>query len=127
MLNEYVNAVNAGDERKLRALWFQPDTASYVTPIQRLQSWGDVERFWKSFLQDAFTTRDLKPSNVSITAVENVAWAAFDWEFTAAQRDGKTHTSRGWETQIYRRTPQGWRIAHIHYSVPPPSTAPTSQ
>ena len=27
---------------------------------------------------------------------------------------------KGWESHGYQRTANGWRIAHLHYSVPPP-------
>ena len=41
--------------------------------------------------------------------------------FTAKFANGQSFTSKGWESHGYQRTNQGWRIVHIHYSVPPPS------
>jgi ketosteroid isomerase-like protein len=124
VLDRYVKAVNDADEDGLRDLWAEPENVSYVNPMQRLRSWGELQGFWHGFLKNNFTRRELKPSNVAINATSDVAWAVFDWEFRAVQTDGKSHQSRGWETHVYRRTNRGWRISHVHYSVPatPPPT-----
>ena len=124
VLDRYVKAVNDADDTLLRELWADAEHVSYVNPMQRLRSWGELQGFWQGFLKNSFTQRELKPSNVAIQAVGDVGWAVFDWEFRATQTDGKASQSRGWETQVYRRTDRGWRIAHAHYSVPatPPPT-----
>ena len=44
----------------------------------------------------------------------------YDFVFTAKRADGQPFTSKGWESHGYQRTANGWRIAHLHYSVPPP-------
>lgn len=124
-VDRYVKAVNDADEDSLRELWADPDNVSYVNPIQRLRSWGELQGFWQGFLKNTFTRRELKPNNVAIHAAGDVAWAVFDWEFIGTQVDGKPYQSHGWETQVYRRTDRGRRISHVHYSVPaaPPSTS----
>jgi ketosteroid isomerase-like protein len=119
VLDRYVKAVNDADEEGLHKLWVQPDSPSYVNPMQRLRSWDELQGFWRGFLKSMFTRRTLTPSNVAVDAAGDVAWAVFDWEFSATQADGKPYQSRGWETHVYRRTDQGWRISHVHYSVPP--------
>jgi ketosteroid isomerase-like protein len=126
ILDRYVKAVNDADENGLRELWAQPDNVSYVNPMQRLSSWGELQGFWQGFLKNNFTRRELTPTNVVIHAAGDVAWAVFDWEFSGTQTDGKPFQSRGWETQVYQRTRQGWRIRHVHYSVPP-MPPPTGQ
>jgi ketosteroid isomerase-like protein len=118
VLDRYVKAVNDADEGVLREIWAGPENVSYVNPIQRLRSWDELLGFWQGFLKKGFTQRELKPNNVAIQAAGDVAWAVFDWEFTATQVDGKPYQARGWETQVYRRTDRGWRLAHVHYSVP---------
>jgi ketosteroid isomerase-like protein len=124
VLDRYVKSVNDADEAMLRDLWLQPDTVSYVNPMQRLRSWDELRGFWQGFLKGSFTRRELKPDNVVINVAGDVAWAVFDWEFNGIQTDGKPTQSRGWETHVYRRTGRGWRITHAHYSVPavPPPT-----
>ena len=125
ILDRYVRAVNDGNHEALRDIWAQLDDVSFVNPLQRLRSWDELQGFWQGFLLKSFTRRDLKPQNVAIRGSGDIAWAVFDWEFKATQTDGKAYQARGWETQIYRKTEQGWRISHVHYSVPitPPATS----
>jgi ketosteroid isomerase-like protein len=123
ILERYVRAVNDADENALRDIWAERDGVSYVNPLQRLRSWEELEGFWQGFLRDGFTQRELRPENVSIYTSEDMAWAVFDWTFRATQADGTPYKARGWETQVYRRTEQGWRIGHVHYSVPMPPPA----
>jgi ketosteroid isomerase-like protein len=118
VLDRYVQAVNGADAQMLRDLWAEPERISYVNPMQRLRTWGELQGFWQGFLKNSFTRRELTLSNVAIHSVGDAGWAVFDWEFNATQADGKPSQTRGWETQVYRRTDRGWRIAHAHYSVP---------
>jgi len=118
LLNKYVLIVNAADSGSLRLLWADPDKISFVSPIQRFNTWKEMQAFFDGFLKSNFTERQLKPTNVVISSAGDAAWAVFDFEFNARLKDGQPFLSRGWETQVYRRTDQGWRITHIHYSVP---------
>jgi ketosteroid isomerase-like protein len=127
VLDRYQKAVNGADEQILRELWAEPERISYVNPMQRLRTWGELQGFWQGFLKNSFTQRELTVSNVAIQSVGDAGWAVFDWEFRAMQTDGKPSQTRGWETQVYRKTDRGWRIAHAHYSAlaaPPPASTP---
>jgi uncharacterized protein (TIGR02246 family) len=128
VLDKYVQAVNNADENLLQELW-ERESVSYVNPMQRLRSWGELQGFWQGFLKNSFTQRDLTVNNVAVQASGDVAWVVFDWEFSGTQKDGKSTRSRGWETQVYQRTDRGWRIRHAHYSVPaaPPTGAQVGQ
>jgi uncharacterized protein (TIGR02246 family) len=128
VLDKYVQAVNNADETLLQELW-EPESVSYVNPMQRLRSWGELQGFWQGFLKNTFTQRALTLNNVAVHASGDVAWVVFDWEFSGTQTDGKPFRSRGWETQVYQRTDRGWRIRHAHYSVPaaPPTGAQGGQ
>jgi ketosteroid isomerase-like protein len=123
VLERYVKAVNEADDAGLRELWVEPEKASFVSPMQRMSSWDELQGFWLGFLKNSFSQRELKPSNFAIHSVGDAAWAVFDWEFSATMADGKPFQSRGWETHVYQKTEQGWRLRHIHYSAamtPPP-------
>ncbi len=123
VLDRYVQSVNDADYDLLREIWVESDDISYVNPINRLQSSEGLEGFWQTFLEDSFTERELRRTNVSIHATGNeAAWAVFDWEFDATMADGQPFSTTGWETQFYRLTDQGWRIEHIHYSTTPAPT-----
>ena len=126
LLNKYVLIVNAADSGSLRLLWADPDKTSFVSPVQRFTTWKELQAFFDGFLKSSFTERQLALSNVAISSAGDAAWAVFDFEFNAKLKDGQPFLSRGWETHVYRRTDQGWRITHIHYSVPvtpPPGQA----
>jgi ketosteroid isomerase-like protein len=71
-------------------------------------------------MQKQFSERDVQASNVSVVVAGDAAWLVYDFVFTAKLADGKPFTSKGWESHGYQRTASGWRIAHLHYSVPPP-------
>ena len=130
VLDKYVQAVKSADENLLREVWAQPENVSYVNPMQRLRSWGELQGFWQGLLKNSFTQRELTLNNVAIQVSGDVAWVVFDWEFSGTQTDGKPSRSRGWETQVHQRTDRGWRIRHVHYSVPatpPPTGAQVGQ
>ena len=92
-----------------------------VTPFGRFHGWDDVRtRVYVNFLQKAVTDRNLQPSNVAIHVAGDTAWVVYDWEFSGKLANGQSIASKGWESQIYQRTPKGWTIVQLHYSVPPP-------
>jgi uncharacterized protein (TIGR02246 family) len=130
VLDQYVKAVVDGDEERFREQLADPENVSYVNPLQRLRSRDELHGFFEGFVKNPFTRRDLKLDNVVIQVAGDAAWSVFDWEFNATRTDGQPFQSRGWETQVYRRTNRGWRIAHPHYSVPatpPPTGGSTAQ
>jgi ketosteroid isomerase-like protein len=75
-----------------------------------------------NFLQKSFSERRLEGSNVAVRVSGNTAWLVYDWTFTAKTADGQVVNSKGWESQLYQRTRQGWTIVGLHYSaqLPPP-------
>jgi len=130
LMRMYVRAVNDADYELLREIWVPTDEISYVNPLQRLESRDELEAFWQSFIVESFAERELTLSNVSIhvagstTESASAAWAVFDWNFSATTADGQPFNTTGWESQFYRLTNDGWRIAHVHYSIPPPPQEP---
>jgi ketosteroid isomerase-like protein len=131
VLATYLDSVKNADLELAAAVWWQSPDIVAVTPFGRFQSWERVKNdLYVNFLQKAFIERRLEPSNLVIGVNGNAAWAVFDWMFTAKLANGQPFTSKGWESHVYRRTDRGWRIEHLHYSVPappPPPAAPTDQ
>ena len=117
----YIKSVNAADLTLASNIWRQSPDIVVVTPFGRFQGWDRVrEEIYVKFLQQTFSERDLRPSNVSLHVMGDSAWLAFDWAFTAKLANGQPIASKGWESHVYQKTDQGWRIVHLHYSVPPP-------
>jgi ketosteroid isomerase-like protein len=122
VLEKYLQSVKTADVNLGSEVWLQSPDVLVVTPFGRFQGWDGVrDGLYVNFLQKAFTERNLEPSKLAIRVVGDAAWAVFDWTFTAKLANGQPITTKGWESHGYQRTNQGWRIVHLHYSVPPPS------
>lgn len=75
---------------------------------------------YKRLMGDTFSERRLTPRNISVHVYGDGAWAEFYWDFMAKfRKDGSLLTTHGRETQVYRRTADGWRLVHVHYSGVP--------
>lgn len=121
VFESYIKSVNAADVTLASAIWLQSENVEAVTPFGRFHGWDRVrDDIYIKFLQQAFSERDLRSSNVSLRVMGDAAWLAYDWTFAGKLANGQPTASKGWESQMYQRTDQGWRIVHLHYSVPPP-------
>jgi ketosteroid isomerase-like protein len=121
VFDSYIKSVNAADVNLASNVWLQSPDIVVITPFGRFQGWERVrDDVYVKFLQQTFSERDLRPSNVSMHVTGDSAWLAFDWAFTAKFANGQPMASTGWESHLYQKTDRGWRIAHLHYSVPPP-------
>jgi ketosteroid isomerase-like protein len=121
VFDRYIQSVKTADAALAAEIWSHAADIVVVTPFGRFEGWDSVrENLYVNFLQKAFSERNLQPSNVAIRVAGDTAWSVFDWTFTGKLSDGQTITSKGWESHVYRRTPGGWAIVALHYSVPPP-------
>jgi ketosteroid isomerase-like protein len=122
VFDRYIQSVKTADLALASDIWSHGAEIVAVTPFGRFKGWDSVQKeIYVNFLQKAFSERSLQPDNVAIGVAGDAAWLTFDWTFTAKMADGQPITSKGWESHVYRRTPQGWRIVQLHYSVPPPA------
>jgi len=121
VFERYLESVRTADLKLASQVWLQSQDVSVVAPFGRFKGWESVrDNLYINFLQKAFTERSLRPDNLAITVSGNVAWAVFDWTFTAKLADGQPFTSKGWESHVYEKVKGRWVIVHLHYSVPPP-------
>lgn len=121
VFDTYIKSVNTADVTLASSVWLQSPELVAVTPFGRFEGWERVrEEVYVKFLQQSLSERNLQPSNVSLHVMGDSAWLAFDWAFTGKLTNGPEMASKGWESHVYRKTDQGWRIVHLHYSVPPP-------
>lgn len=119
---KYLQSVNNADLTLAEQIWSHAADIVVVTPFGRFQGWDSVRRdIYVNFLQKGFAERKLEGSNVAIRVSGDTAWLVYDWTFAARTADGQSVSSKGWESHIYQRTRQGWRIVGLHYSVPPPA------
>ena len=121
VLERYLESVKTADVSLASKIWLQSPDIVAVTPFGRFQGWDGVRNdLYIKFLREGFAERNLEAENVAIRVMGNAAWLVYDWTFTAKTADGQPVSSKGWESHVYQRTRQGWRIVSLHYSVPPP-------
>ncbi len=119
VFNKYLQSLNTADVGLASQVWLQSGDLLVVTPFGRFQGWDTVKNeTYVKLLQKQLRQPHVEASNVSLIVAGDAAWLVYDFVFTAKWADGRSLTSKGWESHGYRRTPDGWRIAHLHYSVP---------
>jgi len=117
--NKYLQSLNGADVALASQVWLQSPDILVVTPSGRFQGWDSVQKdIYINLIQKQLREPHVQASNVSIVVVGDAAWLVYDFAFSAKWADGRPLTSRGWESHGYHRTVNGWRIAHLHYSVP---------
>lgn len=122
VFDKYLESLNTADIELASQVWRQSPDLLVVTPVGRFRGWDSVRNdIYVNGIQKQFVERNVEAGNVSLVVEGDVAWLVFDFVFTAKRADGQTLTSKGWESHGYLRTNDGWRIAQLHYSVPPPA------
>ncbi|HZR25814.1 MAG TPA: nuclear transport factor 2 family protein [Vicinamibacterales bacterium] len=120
--DRYIESVNGADLTIASQIWSHTTDVIVVTPFGRFAGWDAVQKsVYVDFLKNSFTERKLQPSNVAVVVNGDTAWLTFDWTFSGKMTaNGQTIASKGWESHVYRKGRDGWRIVQLHYSVPPP-------
>lgn len=125
VFQRYLRALEAADVALAAEVWLQSPDVQVVTPSGRFRGWEGVREIWTKS-RNMFSERKVQASNVEIVVADAAAWLVFDFVFTATPTDRKPLRLTGWESHGYQRTPDGWRIAHLHYSLDLlPSSVPT--
>ena len=120
VFSKYVESIDAADVALAAQVWLQSPDVLVVTPFGRFKGWDGVrDDIYVNFTQKQLRQRNLHTSNVSIVVAGDAAWLVYDFAFTATLGRWTASTSNGWESHGYLRTVDGWRIAHLHYSVQP--------
>ena len=121
VFNKYLQSLNGADVALASQVWLQSPDVLVVTPSGRFQGCDSVRKdIYINLMQKQLREPHVQASNVSIVVAGDAAWVVYDFVFTAKRADGQPFTTKGWESHGYQRTANGWRIAHLHYSVPPP-------
>jgi ketosteroid isomerase-like protein len=116
--SKYQQSLETADVVLAAEVWLQSPDVLVVTPVGRFQGWDGVKQIWAGMRKE-FRERRVQASNISIVMAGDVAWLVYDFVFSAKLADGKPLLLKGWESHGYQRTADGWRIVHLHYSVPP--------
>lgn len=118
VFDKYLQSINTGEIALASQVWLQSPDVLVVTPIGRFNGWESVQRdIYANFVRE-HPVRNVEASNLSIVVAGDAAWLVYDFVYTAALANGQRLISNGWESHGYQRTANGWRIVHLHYSVP---------
>jgi ketosteroid isomerase-like protein len=118
LIGSYAKAVNTVDLDLLTQIWSHSPEVSFIYPLGEEHGFDAIEQHvFKNVMGGMFSARDLETHDVTIHVDGNRAWSEFHWVFQATMRkDGSNVTTRGVETQIYRKQVGTWRLVHVHYS-----------
>jgi ketosteroid isomerase-like protein len=121
MLGQYARSINGADTALAAQIWSQEADVSFIHPLGRAEGFRKIcEEVYTKLMGGLFSERRLTVEKPSIHVYGDAAWAEFTWTFNAKLRsNGSPVTSKGRETQIYRREKDGWRLVHVHYSALP--------
>jgi ketosteroid isomerase-like protein len=104
---------------------YYSDSATFVSsdygpPIMGWKNWAaGYERQKAAFQQMQIIRR-----NTFIYTHADVAWATFQWDFSAMLATGKGYDARGQTTLVFNKVGNDWLIVHNHTAVDCSSLAP---
>jgi ketosteroid isomerase-like protein len=118
LIEQYAKAVDTVDLNLLSQIWSHSPEVSFIYPLGEEHGFDAIEqKVFQNVMGGMFSARELQTSNVAVHVSSNTAWSEFHWTFHATMRkDGSAVTTRGVETQVYRRESGQWRLVHVHYS-----------
>jgi ketosteroid isomerase-like protein len=118
LIERYTKAVDSVDLNLLSQAWSHSPEVSFIYPLGEERGYDAIEQHvFKNVMGGMFSARDLEAHSVAVHVDGNAAWSEFHWVFKATMRkDGSAVTTRGVETQIYRKQAGEWRLVHVHYS-----------
>jgi ketosteroid isomerase-like protein len=121
LITRYAQSVDGADTRLASEIWANAADVSFIHPLGHERGWEAVKaNVYEKLMGETFSERKLDVKDVVVHAYPDTAWAEFYWEFVAKfRKDGTTLTTRGRESQVYRKTAGRWRLVHVHYSSMP--------
>ena len=121
IIAKYAKSIDTADTALASQIWWDSPEVTFIHPLGHEHGLDQIKaNVYTRLMGETFSERKLTPRDISIHVYGNAAWAEFYWDFNARfRKDGKSITTHGRETQIYRKFPSGWRIIHVHYSGMP--------
>jgi ketosteroid isomerase-like protein len=118
LVERYLQAVDTVDLGLLSQIWSHSAEASFIYPLGEEHGFDAIEQHvFRDVMGGIFSARDLQTREVTVHVNGKAAWSEFHWTFHATMRkNGSAVTTKGVETQIYRKEAGRWRLVHVHYS-----------
>jgi Xaa-Pro aminopeptidase len=121
LIAKYARSIDGADTNLASQIWWNSPEASFIHPLGHERGFEQIKQnVYTRLMGETFSERKLSVHDVSVHVLGDAAFAEFYWDFTAKfRKDGSPLTTHGRETQVYWKTPDGWRLAHVHYSGMP--------
>jgi Xaa-Pro aminopeptidase len=121
LIAKYAKSIDAADTNLASQVWWDSPDASFIHPLGHEHGFEQIkENVYRKLMGGMFSERKLSTRDIAVQMLGDCAIAEFYWDFVAKLRkDGSPLTTHGRETQVYRKTPDGWRLVHVHYSGMP--------
>ena len=121
VIAKYAKSVDAADTNVASQVWLDSPEASFIHPLGHEHGFEEIKQnVYKRLMGETFSERKLSVHDVAVQMLGDAAVAEFYWDFSAKfRKDGSPITTHGRETQVYRKTSDGWRLVHVHYSGMP--------
>jgi uncharacterized protein (TIGR02246 family) len=126
LIEKYAKSINSADTTLGAEVWSTGADVSLIHPMGHERGWEQIKgNFYENVMAKMFTKRELKAKDIAAHILGDTAWVEFNWEFTATMTSGNQQVNtKGRETQVLKKTDLGWRIVHVHYSIPFTPPAP---
>jgi ketosteroid isomerase-like protein len=104
---------------------YYSDSATFVSsdygpPIVGWKNWAEGYERQKA----AFQQMQIVRRNTYIYIHADVAWATYQWDFSAMLATGKGYDARGQTTLVFTKVGNDWLVVHNHTAVDCSSLAP---
>src|ERR1700746_1687822 len=104
LISMYAKAADEADPTLASRICCDSSDDSLITPVGRWHGVQGIMGFYSHEMGDAYSSRNLKISDISVQVYSDAAWAEFNWEFSAVRRKESSPVSfHGMEPQIYRK------------------------
>jgi ketosteroid isomerase-like protein len=88
-------------------------SSTYAPPIVGFANWAAGYQRQR----EGFAGMQIVRRNTTVFPHGDMAWATYQWEFTAIQTNGQSYAAKGQTTLVFNRVGSNWLIVHNHTSV----------
>ncbi|WP_271194960.1 YybH family protein [Pseudomonas turukhanskensis] len=126
MVRIYTRSVNEGDVHPelIDKLWEHSPQVSNINIRGHQKGFDDIKTNFYAPIYAVLKDRNLRmvtdERKPAVYIFDNTAVVEFYWKLNATViEDNKAVSMAGRETHVYRKTSDGWKLVHLHYSGMP--------
>jgi uncharacterized protein (TIGR02246 family) len=116
--DSFYAALEGLDAARMDEVWLHESTVRCIHPgADVIQGWESVRASWEACFSQTGWIR-VTPTAVEVRLAGDLAFVVCAENITA-QQDEDVHVAVALATNVYQRTPAGWRMIHHHASPAP--------